>query len=1621
MPRPYYIPSFHKGLVDGSAKGKIDEDYKSKCEILTDWYIKPNNNVATRPGRKAVDVGLAAELYDITYKNNKRFVLGKPAGIKSGYNSDVSLFKTFLESTYTSRETTENIKMRWSPKDTQEWEQNIQYTNRGEIDQVFIDVYDNNNGNFEINKESSYYIISVKPEQLVTLIETLETDGSVANTYDTDSTSANHTLSDTRIKNLSQLLLLFNIMDREKNSLVDYDPLNADGYVEPTSSQLNTQTSFSFHLDAPSVTTIDTPYIEQSRFCNAAGDLHYTFVFKNPYDRFEIVYAGVSNLPKIDTSFDIKHGNIRHSLVNSLKNPFHASNNTYGYNSGSTLSIYLNNNVSRYIENISFSPHISNNVDLPKQFEEREIGVGLSMYGLSFSIDEELICDNSGNVSLTPADTKEENMNTFAEVIDDKNIDDLPIVVNEYIPAFTRKLSEITDQPSYPTQMEWNDDVSRYSEFGYSSEISVDHSGRRNMGASPIQYTDQVPSSIISNMFWAINNLFGADISDSANCYSSNSRVFIKRSAINIVPANQRTFPSNFNRNISPDVSALWDDLDNCQDIGVQSSPLTQSSTIYRITDFIIRTSTGVRQFKYKHPSGSTAEEYLSLDDINSLEKWVARYEEVKDTDEGYIILLEDQQNTDMYEIKNTAGVATGYYKLKVPTEVKGQVSELENFIDENPEFRELKDFLKPSLIIEQSDKNDKIPPYPDSTVLLSILPDIKIEEIGSDISKEGTFLFSLPNGDNVFIGASLPLYYKVLDKTSRDQFKQVTSDPELNNPLSPYNIKNRLIDDLSDDDFAEFDTEFPQGTGGTFGRRGVTLYVQRGNRLSEGGIPVYCQIPGGDIGNIHNPENLLHSLKVNTADRDYITTIKVLDISVNYSDSKYADFINNMKYVSFYGLDGENKAITNGLIKVGDASVNNQFLDEFSSSFLYKGIIKSTTSPVVVSSMGTITTDPVLNLFLDMARHDLDYSEYCAQYITNKEIDISPDNFPNTYVKESTTTSVLNLISEFGPDMPAESKNKYLPIPYLLNTFVNNYLYPLEPLTISSNINTQQLKDDISELEKHSETLFEITEVVGGLISYNGIVLSSPSSFDSFEPVATYTRDFIGPFNRGRRRTGYRFEREFGTSPNLALVSVRDPYNFPNLAYINRIEKKVSRVLYYDSSSIIVDDLRDPTIVYDLLSVYVNNSDISFTDINGKTFNLNRDNIFDILQDKKELLAETEKSIEQKITDTYFKPYSTKFKVYHDPQDLSLRLGRRFLQSDKGIIYLSSSQENKENIFSVGYKDYLSNNWATSTKPDYLRNSEIPTGDIIRNSLDPSIIRLNSKFGDYIIPTDIVDVSQHKLLVTNQKVYNYRETATITPQIDEILDSGYSTDIIADSSIIVGGDDNIVKVSRYFEDAKGFVDEIVNDDLRFNASITSVASLISKHGLIFFSLKNDDNIYVLTIGKKRDIKGFSKFSVNNNVEKMINVNNDKVGFLTQTRYYEFDFSNTNSLEDEFLEIGGSITTSIPIYRLKTMPLLELGDTDFSPNRIANIKKVIMGVSGNPEFNLNIINSLDGSKRAEKPYRRTNSGDIIEDVQHSGHILIDGIPPNGCELPQIEIVKDDGNYLEISSMTVLMG
>ena len=128
------------------------------------------------------------------------------------------------------------------------------------------------------------------------------------------------------------------------------------------------------------------------------------------------------------------------------------------------------------------------------------------------------------------------------------------------------------------------------------------------------------------------------------------------------------------------------------------------------------------------------------------------------------------------------------------------------------------------------------------------------------------------------------------------------------------------------------------------------------------------------------------------------------------------------------------------------------------------------------------------------------------------------------------------------------------------------------------------------------------------------------------------------------------------------------------------------------------------------------------------------------------------------------------------------------------------------------------------------------------------------------------------------------------------------------------------------------------------------------------------------------------------------------------------DFSKTNDLKDDLRKVGGEPVT-YPI-KIRTLPLIKVRNNSYSPDQTTSINKAVISMTGDAALELRIFNGLDNDNFVTKYVRRPGKTDALQSDEFSGQLLVEGIEPNGCPYPEVEIFKDDDGYLEISSVVI---
>lgn len=837
---------------------------------------------------------------------------------------------------------------------------------------------------------------------------------------------------------------------------------------------------------------------------------------------------------------------------------------------------------------------------------------------------------------------------------------------------------------------------------------------------------------------------------------------------------------------------------------------------------------------------------------------------------------------------------------------VDDDVYDFAEFLSVRPELGRIRDYLKFALSY-QGKGSGLDAGFSEIESTVKILPDIKITIPSTDVNAAGTFLYTLPNGDNVFVADHT---YNALLKP-----KQIS---QVNNP--PYLTSENL-------------TDFPNQTGPAKGDLGVTLYIQQGNKTDELGEPVFYPVP----------------TKFDSSDDDFDdtannpTTVSVLYITLNYDDDYLYEFMDELKLISFYSSKGIKGFTSNGLAQITKPLRSTSYINRFIKSQLRINL-----------GNGPDDGGHLIPWWV------LDMSDFSYIYATNSEFKLGEYYSPDTLAIDSDDALLDNLDAS-----PLSSQATRA----AMATFSNSESTATEP-------------NRVAELERII-TLAEQarTELMA---TYSGRKGNLFSSYNSAE------RRNIQAYDRKTFLSRTRITVPFGSLPALPSspgVSVGylnpDLYTVPHDTPVMKTDDMTGRVYSF------VRNAQSPDSVDSKLKLW--RKELALRSVTG-------------------------------TSDTQT-PYSTEFKVYDSISGGRFQAGTRHLLSKgkRNTFSKVGVLDKDTNIFSLGYKSFLNNVITTSKNLAYIRNADLGISTISDQDhvpTDPQSFIIESRLGDKSKTVDFIEYADKNLLVSNQKVFRVSNLSDrIRMQVE--LNSGVDTPVTSDSSTFIGGLGSVVKIMRYYEAIGGYVSDIANKETSIPGEINSIVSLLEKHKIVLFSLKNNkDKLYVLSIGESRSVKGFSIFSFGCEIERLVQLSVDKIGVLTSDcKYSELDFGKDFSDDRGYVDIDneGNLTRYNSI--MTTLPLLKLEDSSFSVFDSISLKQLSIGVTGHPAFNIRIIDN--NSKRTKsKEYRRVLPGRVTEDSLYSGHLVIKGLPANGSPQPSLSITKDDDGYLELASIEV---
>ena len=260
-------------------------------------------------------------------------------------------------------------------------------------------------------------------------------------------------------------------------------------------------------------------------------------------------------------------------------------------------------------------------------------------------------------------------------------------------------------------------------------------------------------------------------------------------------------------------------------------------------------------------------------------------------------------------------------------------------------------------------------------------------------------------------------------------------------------------------------------------------------------------------------------------------------------------------------------------------------------------------------------------------------------------------------------------------------------------------------------------------------------------------------------------------------------------------------------------------------------------------------------------------------------------------------------------------------------------------------------------------------------------------------------------------KVENPKGTATLA-------DTGASSNLVVDGNYIVFSGLGRAYQFRESEEAKGYLQNIINEEFEFpDKDISTVVSLFARHRIFLFHQRWSRHIYALSASTDRKVNGISVLELPQPVQSIKKLDADTILMQTRGTLTKMNFSaDRNTVYKDFIPGGDPKTFDVS---LTTLPVFVLTDTESSVFYRTSIPRAVVTLEGYPEFTMDVINQ-ENKVIASRSLRKVGR-DVSKTPYFSGAFLIDRLPTSATEQPRVRIRKNSENYIAFSSMVLDLG
>ena len=353
----------------------------------------------------------------------------------------------------------------------------------------------------------------------------------------------------------------------------------------------------------------------------------------------------------------------------------------------------------------------------------------------------------------------------------------------------------------------------------------------------------------------------------------------------------------------------------------------------------------------------------------------------------------------------------------------------------------------------------------------------------------------------------------------------------------------------------------------------------------------------------------------------------------------------------------------------------------------------------------------------------------------------------------------------------------------------------------------------------------------------------------------------------------------------------------------------------------------------------------------------------------------------------------------------------------DRGALQLSRRSaiglEENRNYFANTIQDYLAAR-PNANEENFLTASGIDLS-LTEASEGGNRYQFVTPRGQDDIVRNIIDDSQQLVLGLENSIRTLSSFGVAREVI--VSNAGTTSDLATESRYILGANKDDIFQLAYYEEAGGFVYNIVNTDLNPGSEFNMVAGLFGRHKLYFFGQEGAREIYALAMGTGRSPKGVSKLEFDFDIHEMFHFTQDKLALRSDDSIYTLDFSKEAFREDGTPEVyeddpAGSRMQPAPFMcAIQSLPILEVDGVRPTPFDRMNIIRAAVGTEGFVDFEFSVVNAQD-----RKLVKKGVSNRKRELEYTSGLTLIEGLHASGTAYPSIRIEKQTSKYLAISSV-----